>query len=304
MTYSIVARDEATGHLGVACESHFFAPGAGVTWAEPGVGAIATQAFIDGRYGGTGMALLADGATASDVLDRLRADDPHPEVRQVGLVGAVGDAAAWTGGACIAAAGSLVDGPVAVQGNMLAHDGVLTEMLAAYHRSSGDLAERLMSAMEAAEAAGGDIRGSQGAAMIVVGGERTSEPWNHRPVDLRVEDHPDPISELRRLLRYRRAFDAVSGTMFAPGLMIGPYGEPRAGDRDRALAGLADAARVMVGNPEAEFWRAVLLARSGDLDAARDQLAGPLSANPRLGEFLGRLADAGFLDHSQVEKLR
>ncbi|MFR9807376.1 DUF1028 domain-containing protein [Pseudonocardia sp. RS010] len=304
MTYSIVARDEDSGQLGVACESHFFAPGAGVTWAQPGVGAIATQAFIDGRYGGTGMDMLAAGATAAEVLDRLRAEDPHPEVRQVGLVGATGDAATWTGRSCIAAAGSLVAGPVAVQGNMLDNDTVLPAMLDSYQRRDGDLAERLMSAMEAAEAAGGDVRGSQGAALLVVSGDRVADPWNHRPVDLRVEDHPDPIGELRRLLGYRRAFDAVSGTMFAPGLMVGPYTEPRPGDRDRALADLADAARVMTGNPEAEFWRGILLARSGDLAGARDQLAAPLKVNPRLGGFLGRLADAGFLDQHDVEKLR
>lgn len=304
MTYSIVARDERTGQLGVACESHFFAPGAGVTWARPGVGAIATQAFIDGRYGGVGMDLLAAGVTAADVLERLTAEDAHSEVRQVGLVAATGDAASWTGRACIADAGSIVDGPVAVQGNMLDNAVVLPAMLRAYHAAEGDLAERLMAAMEAAEFVGGDIRGSQGAALLVVDGERVGDPWNHTPVDLRVEDHTDPIAELRRLLGHRRAFDAVSGTMFAPGLMVGPYAEPAAGDRDRALAGLAAAARVMVGNPEAEFWSGVLLARSGDLDAARDRLACPLLANERLGVFLERLADAGFLDHDDVEKLR
>lgn len=304
MTYSIVARDEATGQLGVACESHFFAPGAGVTWAGPGVGAIATQAFIDGRYGGDGMDMLAAGSSAAEVLERLRVDDPHPEVRQVGLVGRSGDAATWTGGACIAHAGGLVDGPVAVQGNMLTDDTVLPAMIEAYRRSDGDLAERLMAAMEAAEAAGGDIRGSQGAALLVVDGVRVADPWNHKPVDLRVDDHADPIAELRRLLGYRRAFDAVSGTMFAPGLMVGAYAEPHPGDRDRALAALEDAAQAMEGNPEARFWRGVLLARSGDPTAARDQLAEAVQSNPRLREFLDRLADAGFLDRHDLEKLR
>ncbi|GAY12937.1 DUF1028 domain-containing protein [Pseudonocardia sp. N23] len=304
MTYSIVARDDATGQLAVACESHFFAPGAGVTWARPGVGAIATQAFVDGRYGGRGMELLDGGATAAEVLERLRADDPHPQVRQVGLVGAVGDAATWTGDSCIGVSGGLVHGPVAVQGNMLDNDDVLPAMLESYIRSPGDLAERVMSSLEAAELAGGDIRGRQGAALLVVGGERVDDPWNHKPVDLRVEDHPDPVRELRRLLRCRRAFDAVSGTMFAPGLMVGPFHEPRPGDLDRALDGLAAAAEVLAGNPEAEFWRGVLLARSGDLVGAREQLAAPLAANPRLVTFLGRLVAAGFLDRHDVEELR
>ncbi|WP_226359747.1 DUF1028 domain-containing protein [Pseudonocardia sp. ICBG1142] len=303
MTYSIVARDPATGQLGVGCESHFFAPGAGVTRADPGVGAIATQAFVDGRYAGAGMAALAEGRPAAEVLDELVAADPHPQVRQVALVGRSGDAASRTGGSCIGFCGGIVEGPVAVQGNMLASDRVLPEMLAAYRSAPGDLAERLMVAMEAAEAAGGDVRGSQGASLVVVDGEPVSDPWNHRPVDLRVDDHPDPVGELRRLLGQRRAFDAVSSTMFAPGLMVGPYHEPSPGDRDRALARLAAAARVMVGNPEADFWAAVLLARSGDRAAARERLAGPLRQNPRLRGFLGRMAEAGFLDHGEIEEL-
>lgn len=304
MTYSIVARDETTGQLGVGCESHFFAPGAGVTWAEPGIGAIATQAFVDGRYGGEGMAGLAAGRPAGEVLDELRAADPHPEVRQVAIIGPVGDAASTTGTACIEFSGTIIDGPVSVQGNMLDNKRVLPAMLEAYRSAAGDLAERLMVAMEAAEAAGGDVRGSQGAALVVVDGQRGDAPWDHRPVDLRVDDHADPIGELRRLLSYRRAFDAVSGTMFAPGLMVGPYHEPFPGDRDRALTDLANAASVMTGNPEANFWSGVLLARSGALQAARDRLVGPLESNPRLHGFLDRLADAGFLAHDDVEQLR
>ncbi|MCV7065577.1 DUF1028 domain-containing protein [Mycolicibacterium farcinogenes] len=304
MTYSIVARDPETGQLGVACQSHFFAPGASVTWAEPGVGAIATQAFLDGRYGGEGMQLLRSGAPAGEVLDQLLGADSHPEVRQVALVGVNGDAASWTGKACIAAAGAIADGPVSVQGNMLDNDTVLAEMLAAYHAAAGELAERMLSALEAAERAGGDIRGSQGAALVVVDGFGADQPWNHKPVDLRVEDHADPVAELGRLLRYRRAFDAVSGTMFAPGLMIGSYVEPAPGDLDTALSGLIAAEEVMEGNPEARFWRGVLLARSGSLAAARAELAGPLNANPRLHRFLGQLAAAGFLSLQDVEKLR
>lgn len=304
MTYSIVARDEATGQLGAACESHFFAPGGPVLWARPGIGAIATQAFIDGRYGGTGMSMLAAGASAPEILAKLRAEDPHPQVRQVGMVGTTGEAASWTGESCIAACGGIVDGSAAVIGNMLDNDDVLPAMLAAYRNAGGDLAQRIMTAMEAGEAAGGDIRGSQGAAIIIVNGEQVPDPWNHVPVDLRVEDHHDPIGELGRLLRYRRAFDAVAGTMFAPGLMVGAYREPNPGDTDRALAELAAAAEVMVGNPEAHFWRGILLARSGDLTAGRDQLAVALAAKPRLTVFLDRLADAGFLDPNDVVKLK
>jgi uncharacterized Ntn-hydrolase superfamily protein len=303
MTYSIVARDPDTGQLGVACESYFFAPGASVTWAEPGVGAVATQAFVDGRYGRDGLALLGAGLTPSEALERLVGDDRHPEVRQVALVGVTGDAAMWTGGSCIASAGGIVDGAVSVQGNMLSNDRVLNEMLEAFHTASGDLADRILAAMTAAEAAGGDIRGSQGASLIVVDGEPTDQPWLHKPIDLRVEDHPDPIGELRRLLRQRRAFDAVSGAMFAPGLMVGPFREPHPGDLDRALDALAEAAEVLAGNPQAQFWSAVLRMRSGDIAAARSDIAAACALNPRMRAFLGRLPAAGFISDADVIEL-
>lgn len=303
MTYSIVARDERTGRLGVACQSHFFAPGASVTWAEPGVGVVATQAFVDGRYGRRGLESLGEGAGARETLDALRAADPHPEVRQVALVGTEGDAVAWTGERCIRSAGALVDGSVSVQGNMLADDGVLPAMLEAYRGAEGDLADRILAAMAAAEAAGGDVRGSQGASLAIVEGTAGDDPWNRRPIDLRVEDHRDPVGELRRLVRYRRAFDVVSGTMFAPGLMVGPYAEPEPGATDRALDALAEAAEVMAGNPEADVWAGVLQARAGRIDDARETLGRALDLNPRVGEFVARLVPAGILTPAELAQL-
>ena len=232
-------RDEISRAIGVGCESHFFAPGASVTWTEPGVGVVATQAFVDPRYGQLGLAGLREGRHGADILGQLRANDPNPEVRQVLLVGAAGDAAAWTGQNCIGFAASLSEGSVAVAGNMLANADVIPAMLAAYRASpagSGPngLAARILSAMRAAEDAGGDVRGSQGAVLVVVDGEPTAEPWAHKPIDLRIDDASDPIGELGRLLKLRQAFDPVYATMFAPGLMVGPFHEPAPGDLARA----------------------------------------------------------------------
>ena len=309
MTYTIVARDDRSGAIGIGCESHFFAPGASVTWTEPGVGAIATQAFGDPRYGYLGLRQLAGGSAADEVISRLKADDPNPEVRQVVLVGSRGDASAFTGGNCIGFAGSLVEGPVAVAGNMLANAEVIPAMLVGYRSApAGDgargLARRLHSAMRAAEEAGGDVRGSQGAVLVVVDGERTDEPWKHRPIDLRVDDAKDPIGELGRLLDLRQAFDPVYATMFAPGLMVGDFQEPTPGDLMRASSALSDAARVIGDNQEANFWHAALLARAGRHREARDLLDAAIAVVPALADLAHRLVAARILSKAQVDALR
>ena len=309
MTYTIVARDDRSGAIGIGCESHFFAPGASVTWTEPGVGAIATQAFVDPRYGHLGLGQLAGGSAAGEVIARLMLDDPNPEVRQVALVGSRGDAAAWTGGNCIGFAGSLVEGPVAVAGNMLANAEVVAAMLVGY-RSVPDeggargLARRIHGAMRAAEEAGGDVRGSQGAVLVVVDGERTDEPWKHRPIDLRVDDAKDPIGELERLLDLRQAFDPVYATMFAPGLMIGEFHEPTPGDLTRTSSALSEAARVIGDNQEANFWHAMLLARAGRHHEARALLDAAVAVVPALADLAHRLVAAKILSGAQFDALR
>ncbi|NDK88168.1 DUF1028 domain-containing protein [Gordonia desulfuricans] len=303
MTYSIVARDDRAGQLAVACESHFFAPGASVTLARAGVGVIATQAFVNGTYGVQGLARLPH-APAQTVLEELLALDDAPGVRQVAMLGVTGDAASWTGQSCIEAAGSIVDGPLAVQGNMLRSADVLPAMVAAFHSCDGDLADRVMAAMAAAEAAGGDLRGSQGASLVVVDVDDGNRPWERVVVDLRVDDHPDPIEELRRLLRLRRAFDSVSSTMFAPGLMVGPYREPAPGDLDTALTDLARAAEVLAPSAEPLFWSGVLAARAGRLERGRADLARAIELNPDLEVFLGRVSAAGFLTSEELAALR
>jgi pimeloyl-ACP methyl ester carboxylesterase len=243
-----------------------------------------------------------------DILGELRASDPNPEVRQVLLVGAAGDAAAWTGENCIGFAASLSEGPVAVAGNMLANADVIPAMLAAYRSSpagkgANGLGARILSAMRAAEDTGGDVRGSQGGVLVVVDGEPTAEPWAHKPIDLRVDDASEPIGELERLLKLRQAFDPVYATMFAPGLMVGPFHEPAPGDLARAAAALADASAVIGDNQEARFWHAILLARSGAWTEARTLFAAATKVVPALSQLADKLVSARILSQAQREAL-
>jgi uncharacterized Ntn-hydrolase superfamily protein len=208
-TYSIVARDPRTGELGVAVQSHYFSVGPIVPWAESGVGAIATQSLVLVDYGPLGLELLRKGSTAKQALDSLLAADAHREGRQVAIVDAKGNVAAFTGPACIPDAGDLQGEQFSVQANLMANANVWPAMKEAFEKSEGDLAERMLRAMEAAEKAGGDIRGRQSAAMVVVKGTPSGKPWNDVVVNLRVEDHAEPLVELRRLLRLRRAYNLV-----------------------------------------------------------------------------------------------
>jgi uncharacterized Ntn-hydrolase superfamily protein len=202
VTYSIVARDAETGELGVAVQSQAFNTGAAVPWARPGVGAVATQSFTDRRYGWRGLELLGTGRAPDDVLAELVAADDLPAFRQVGMIDAGGSTAQFTGEHCISQAGHLAGAGWAAQGNMLAADA-WHEMGRAFVETTGTLARRLMAALEAAEAAGGDWRGRGGAAIVVVPSE--GEPWE-RVVDLRVEEGDDSLVVLRRLLERAEAY--------------------------------------------------------------------------------------------------
>ena len=189
-TYSIVARDSATGQLGVAVQSHWFSVGSSVTWAEAGVGAIATQSFIDPSYGSFGLTLMRAGKSAPAALKGLLAADAHPEVRQ--------------------AAGHHIGRGYSTQSNLMFQPTVPDAMARAYESSPGDLAERLLAALDAAQAEGGDIRGRQSAAMLIVSGKSTGQPWADKLIDLRVEDHPQPLAELRRLVNLARAYQHMN----------------------------------------------------------------------------------------------
>jgi uncharacterized Ntn-hydrolase superfamily protein len=206
-TYSIVARDPKTGELGVAVQSHYFSVGPVVPWAEAGVGAVATQSLVLVDYGPKGLDLMRQGMTAQQALDSLLKADPHNEGRQVAMVDAKGNVAAYTGPKGIPDAGHLTGDQFTVEANLMSNPTIWPSMKSAFEKAEGDLAERMLKALEAAEKAGGDIRGRQSAAILVVKGQSSGKPWADKVFDLRVEDSPDPLKELRRLMKLRRAYN-------------------------------------------------------------------------------------------------
>jgi uncharacterized Ntn-hydrolase superfamily protein len=278
-TYSIVARDPATGELGVAVQSHWFSVGSVVSWAEAGVGAVATQSFVDPGYGPLGLSLMRAGRPAPDSLKALLAGDPQRDVRQVGMVDAQGRAATHTGSLCIPAAGGQEGKEYVVQANLMEKPSVWPAMARAFEAAKGDLAERLLAALDAAETEGGDIRGRQSAALVVVKARASGRPWADRVFDLRVEDHPLPLAELRRLVRLQRAYNHMT-----------------AGDDCVALADWVCAEReygaaraLEPGHAEMAFWYAVALATAGKLDAARPLFAQSFAFDPRWRDLVRRL---------------
>lgn len=280
MTYSIVARDPATGALGVAVQSHWFAAGI-VCWARAGVGAVATQAMALVEHGPLGLELMAGGASAAEALAARLAADPEREHRQVAMVDRHGGVAAHTGSSCIREAGHRLGEGFSCQANMMRRATVWDAMHDAFVAATGDLADRMLAALEAAEAEGGDIRGRQAARVLVVRAEATDRPWEDVLVDLRVDDHPDPLPELRRLLTLQRAYDRLER---AEELEL-------AGDVDGALAERRAAMGMVPDNPEIAFWTAVSLAVHDRLDEARAALAVALPADPGWAELLRRLGD-------------
>jgi uncharacterized Ntn-hydrolase superfamily protein len=282
-TYSIVARDPASGRLGVAVQSHYFSVGSLVTWAEAGVGAVATQSFVDPSYGKLGLDLMRSGRSAPDTLAGLAAADSERDVRQVAMVDADGHAAAHTGAKCIAEAGHLVGEGFSVQANMMHHQSVWPAMADAYRGTSGDLPDRLMAALEAAEGEGGDIRGMQSAAMLVVDATATGRPWAERMIDIRVEDAAQPLVELKRLLGVRRAYlcRIAAETAFARRDIEGGTREYR---KAQALMG---------DNPEMHFWHAIALVNAERLEDALPLFKEVFAKDPRWLELAERVAAIG-----------
>jgi uncharacterized Ntn-hydrolase superfamily protein len=285
-TYSIVARDPATGQLGVAVQSHWFAVGSLVPWAQPGVGAVATQSFVDVRYGVEGLQLMAQGKPAGQALRRLLATDPNPAVRQVGMIDADGRTAQHTGDRCIQYAGHLAGDNFAVQANLMAVEGVPEAMAKAYENARGPLAQRLLTALEAAEAVGGDLRGKQSAAVLVVRARPGVHPWEDRLVDLHVEDHPTPLLELRRLLRLHTAYRLMN---------LGDHAL-EANDIEGALAHYGQAEILAPDNLEMKFWHAVSLANAGRADKAMPLFATVFREDRNWQVLLPRLAEEGLVN--------
>ena len=292
-TYSIVARDAATGELGVAVQSHWFSVGSAVPWAEAGVGAVATQSFVELSYGPLGLDLMRAGKSASVALKALLAADTEEAVRQVAMVDAAGQVAAHTGARCIEAAGHQTGAGYSVQANLMAKPTVWTAMACAYEEAKGPFAERLLAALEAAEREGGDIRGRQSAAILIVKGKASGRPWADRRVDLRVEDNPAPLPELRRLVRLAAAYEAEND------------GDDRVAKADvaGAVAAYARAAELAPEIPELLFWQAVSLAKAGKLEAALPVFRRVFEREPRWRDLVPRLPRAGLLDADQVPKI-
>jgi uncharacterized Ntn-hydrolase superfamily protein len=284
-TYSIVARDPATGELGVAVQSHWFSVGPIVAWAEAGVGAVATQSFVDPSYGKLGLDLMRAGRGAPEALKGLLAADSGSAVRQVGMIDAQGRVAAHTGERCIVAAGHIVGENFSVHANMMEKDTVWPAMARAYRETKGDLAARMMAALEAAEAAGGDIRGKQSAALIVVSGKPTGKSWVDRKFDLRVDDHPRPLEELKRLLTLQRAYNLMNEGDLAI----------ERNDTKAALEAYSGAEALAPGNAEMVFWHAVSLVNVGRVDESLPLFQKTFKLDARWRELLRRLPKAGLL---------
>ena len=279
MTYSIVARDTDTGEFGVAVQSHYFQVGPVVPWAIAGVGAVATQSMVNVSFGPLGLDYMRAGYTAQQALKALLASDTEPEGRQVALVDTNGTVAVHTGAKCIPAAGHKTGDGFSVQANLMEKDTVWAAMHEAYLASKEPLAERMMAALEAAEKEGGDIRGKQSAAMLVVTGKPTGRPWEDRVIELRVEDAPDPLVELRRLLRIKRAYLALGDSERAAD----------GGDQTAAAAGLQTALQLAPEMVEISFWGGLGLAQAGQLDAGCDLMMTAVRKDRRWIETLHRL---------------
>ena len=288
-TYSIVALDEETGQLGVAVQSHWFSVGTVVPWAKAGVGAVATQSIAEPSYGPKGLTLMEKGVPADEALQSLLAKDPGENVRQVAMVDAQGNVGVHTGSRCISYASHITGKNCSAQANIMAKSTVPAAMIQAFENTPGNLAERMLAALDAAEAEGGDLRGRQSAAMLVVSGDPTGDPWKDRIVDLEVADHENPLLELRRLLRISQAYrHAQSGDEYM-----------EQDNMEKALQEYSAAAKYYPDNPELPFWSAVTLAQTGELQKALPIFKDAFSRNDNLRELVPRIVKAGFLTDDQ-----
>ena len=284
-----VARDAETGQMGVAVQSHWFSVGTVVTWAEAGVGAVATQSFADPAYGPRGLELMASGLSAKEALSALLSVDGGEAVRQVAMVDSRGTVATHTGSRCIDSSGHHVGDGFSVQANMMLGDGVVPAMREAYEVAEGDLAERLMRTLEAAQAAGGDIRGKQSAAMLIVAGESSGRPWADRLLELRIEDHAEPIKEMRRLLELHRAYEHMNRGDVAV----------EKGDLETARQEYAASASYAPDNVEVRYWQAVTIATAGRVDEAIPIFREVFAADDNWVELTRRLFKPGIFPDTE-----
>jgi uncharacterized Ntn-hydrolase superfamily protein len=294
-TFSILAHDPETGEIGGAVQSHWFSVGTAVLWGEAGVGMVATQSFTNQAYGPEGLAQLKDGALPESVVERLTEKDGGRDMRQLAVMNANGESAAYTGRRCVPFAGHLVGDTFSVQANMMQTKEVWPEMSKAFISEEGDLAERMMAALDAAQKAGGDFRGMQSAALLVLSGTPTGKVWQDRKIDLRVDDHPGPLRELRRLLRVHRAYDKMNDA----------DRELEAGNMEKAMADYSAAERLFPGNEEMVFWHAATLVSLGRFDEAVPLFCRVFLKNPNWRKFSPDLVRLGILkmNADELERL-
>ncbi len=290
-TYSIVAIDPETGDMGVAVQSHWFSVGSLVTWGEAGVGVVATQSFVNPALGPTGLELLKAGFTAQQALKGLVQADPGQAVRQFAILDAQGNVAVHTGSNCIEAAGHLTGEGFSVQANMMLNNKVWGAMAEAFEKSKGEpLAERLLLSLEAAEKAGGDIRGKQSAALLVVRAKSTGKIWQDRLVDLRVDDHTDPLVELRRLYKVHQAYNYMNQGDLAI----------ENNDVAAALKAYSTAEAMFPENEEMKFWHAVSLINVKKTEDALLIFKGIFAKNKNWQVLVPRIHKVGLLNTDEV----
>jgi uncharacterized Ntn-hydrolase superfamily protein len=295
-TYSIVARDAKTGELGVAVQSHWFSVGTAVTWAEAGVGAVATQSFVEPSYGPLGLELMRAGKSAPQALAALLAADEGREVRQVAMIDAQGRVAAHTGKLCIPAAGHQTGNNFSAQANLMDKAAVWPAMARAFESAPGDLTDKLLAALEAAQQEGGDIRGKQSAAILVVKARPSGKPWEDRVVDLRIEDHADPVNELKRLVRVSRAYQHMNAGDACT--------EKK--DWDGAAREYGEAEKLIPDQMETYFWHAVAMVTAGRVDNALPLFKKVFSKEPKWAELVERLPAVELLpkDPKLMERIK
>lgn len=291
-TFSVVARDTATGEMAVAVQSHWFSVGTSVPWAKSGVGVVATQSFVNPAYGPNGLELMEQGKTASEALGILVAQDEGKDFRQVAFLDVNGNAAAFTGDKCVKYASDLSGENFSVQANMMLTADVVPAMEKAFRENKElPLAERLIEVLKAAQAAGGDIRGRQSAALIVVGAEKAENPWEDKMINLRVDDSENPLVELERLLKVARAYEFMNRGDLAV----------EKNDMQDALKQYGNAMKLFPENLEMKYWTAVALANSGRMDEALPMFGEIFSKDENWKEMTRRLPASGLLTVSEEE---
>lgn len=290
-TYSIVARDTVTGEMGVAVQSHWFSVGSLVTWGKAGVGVVATQSFINPSFGPRGLSLLENGLTPELAVKTLLELDEGRKVRQLAILDVHGNVEAYTGENCIVEAGHFVGNNFSVQANLMDKNTVWPAMAEAFKNAKGTLAERMLQAMEAAQKEGGDIRGKQSAAILVVKAKSTGNEWEDKIVDLRVEDNPNPIQEMRRLLTIHSAYEFMNKGDLAV----------ETGNNVLAKEHYMNAQKLNPTNLEMKYWYAITLANNGELVEAKEILKELFKQNNKWKELTPRLIKPKLLIVSEEE---